>query len=137
MAKSAIESANTMSAALRRPGATSGSVTVRSTWRSLAPRSLALSSRFRSRVVEDVLDHEEGEGEQRQSLAQDDARPPEDPDVGAQGLVEEPPASPQDDERDPEDVGRRDQGQERDEPERPAEPAGAARHRQGDREARR
>ena len=51
-----------------------------------------------------------------------------------EGLVEEPAAPPQDDERDTEDVGRSDQGQERDEAERPAEPAGTARHRQGDRE---
>ena len=49
-----------------------------------------------------------------------------------EGLVEEPAAPPEDDERDTEDVGRRDQGQERDEAERPAEPAGTARHREGD-----
>ena len=54
---------------------------------------------------QDVLDHEEGEGKERQGLAHDDARPPQDPDVGPEGLVDEPAAAPEDDERDPEHVG--------------------------------
>ena len=84
---------------------------------------------------QDVLDHEEGQREEGEGLAHDDARPPQDPDVGPEGLVHEPAAAAEDDERDPEHVGGRDQGQERDEPERPAEPPRAARHRQGHGEA--
>ena len=84
---------------------------------------------------QDVLDHEERQWEEGQHLAQDDAGPSQDPDVGPEGLVQESAAPAQDDERDTEDVRRSDEGQQRDEAERPAEPAGTAGDGDGDGEA--
>ena len=49
--KSSIESANPSSAALRIAGASSGSVTLRNVVHSLAPRSIAASSRCRSKSI--------------------------------------------------------------------------------------